>query len=98
MTPHQFMREIQFQPDDPNLNALGSYSAQTDKIVFYTFDNQRLSPEKDYASQYRNNNPAARYVVALHEAVHKVQAKNAAYLMSATRRQMLHALTFSLKI
>lgn len=75
MTPHQFMREIQFQPDDPNLNALGSYSAQTDKIVFYTFDNQRLSPEKDYASQYRNNNPAARYVVALHEAVHKVQAK-----------------------
>lgn len=46
MTPHQFMRKIQFQPDDPNLNALGSYSAQTDKIVFILLTTNGFLPKK----------------------------------------------------
>lgn len=75
MTPHQFMRDIQFQPENPQLNALGSYSPYTDKITFYTFDNKQLSSEKDYSSQYFNNNPVARYAVALHESIHKIQTK-----------------------
>lgn len=75
MTPHQFMRDIQYKPYDQNLNALGSYSPQSDKITFYTSDDKQLSPEKNISSQYFNNNPVARYAVALHEAIHKIQTK-----------------------
>ncbi len=74
ITARQFMQNISLEPADKEPSALGSFSPHDNKITMYTFDNKELSQQKDYTSQYLNNNPLAQYVVALHEAIHNIQA------------------------
>lgn len=74
VTARQFMQNISLEQANGETTALGTFSGKNNKIIMYTFDNKEFSQQKDYTSQYINKNPLAQYVVALHEAIHNIQA------------------------